>query len=43
VIGLNGMQSIKPNKIIRQRFIAARSNSLVIETIQTQDNTKRQR
>lgn len=43
MIGLNGMQSIKPNKIIRQRFIAARSNSLVIETIQTQDNTKRQR
>ena len=37
------MQSIKAKKITRQRFIAVRSNSLVIETIQTQDNTKRQR
>ena len=36
------MGSIKPNNILRKRFIAVESDSLVIETIQTESKTHRQ-
>ncbi len=37
------MQSIKPKNTLRQRFIAVESDTLVIETIQTESKTYRQR
>jgi hypothetical protein len=37
------MKPIKPKKILRKRFIAAESDSLVIETIQSERVTSRQR
>ncbi len=36
------MKSIKPKNSLRKRFIAAESNALVIETIQTESKTNRQ-
>ena len=36
------MRSIKPNNTLRKRFIAAESDTLVIETIQTESKTNRQ-
>jgi len=36
------MKSIKPKNILRKRFIAAKSDTLVIETIQTESKTDRQ-
>ncbi len=36
------MKSIKPKNSLRKRFIAAESDSLVIETIQTESRTNRQ-
>jgi len=36
------MRSIKPKDTLRKRFIAAESDALVIETIQTESNTDRQ-
>ena len=36
------MKSIKPSNTLRKRFIAAESDTLVIETIQTESKTNRQ-
>lgn len=37
------MKSIKPKNTLRKRFIAAESGALIIETIQTESKTNRQR